>query len=76
MHRLLIADDSPLYRLRLSQIFAASDGLQIVGLAANGREAIALIKERRPDVLVLDLEMPEMDGFSVLRWAVKNTELP
>lgn len=76
MHRLLIADDSPLYRLRLSQIFAASDRLQIVGLAANGREAIALIKERRPDVLVLDLEMPELDGFSVLRWAVKNTELP
>jgi two-component system chemotaxis response regulator CheB len=75
-YRLLIADDSPLYRLRLSQIFSASDRLQIVGLAANGREAIALIKERRPDVLVLDLEMPELDGFSVLRWAMKNTELP
>lgn len=75
-YRLLIADDSPLYRLRLSQIFAVSDGLQIVGLAANGREAIALIKERRPDVLVLDLEMPELDGFSVLRWATKHTPLP
>jgi two-component system chemotaxis response regulator CheB len=75
-YRLLIADDSPLYRLRLSQIFAASDRLQIVGLAAHGREAIALIKERRPDVMVLDLEMPELDGFSVLRWAMKNTTLP
>jgi two-component system chemotaxis response regulator CheB len=75
-YRLLIADDSPLYRLRLSQIFAASDSLQIVGLAANGREAIALIKERRPDVVVLDLEMPELDGFSVLRWVMKNMELP
>lgn len=75
-YRLLIADDSPLYRLRLSQIFSASDSLQIVGLAANGREAIALVKERRPDVLVLDLEMPEMDGFSVLRWSMKNTALP
>jgi two-component system chemotaxis response regulator CheB len=74
--RLLIADDSPLYRLRLSQIFAVSDRLQIVGLAANGREAIALIKERRPGVLVLDLEMPELDGFSVLRWAMKNMQLP
>jgi two-component system chemotaxis response regulator CheB len=75
-YRLLIADDSPLYRLRLSQIFAASDRLQIVGLADNGREAIGLIKDRRPDVLVLDLEMPEMDGFSVLRWAMKNAPLP
>lgn len=75
-YRLLIADDSPLYRLRLSQIFSASDRLQIVGLAANGREAIALIKERRPDAMMLDLEMPELDGFSVLRWAMKNTELP
>jgi two-component system, chemotaxis family, protein-glutamate methylesterase/glutaminase len=75
-YRLLIADDSPLYRLRLSQIFAASDRLQIVGLAANGREAISLIRERRPEVLVLDLEMPELDGFSVLRWTMKNTELP
>ncbi|HYO91464.1 MAG TPA: chemotaxis-specific protein-glutamate methyltransferase CheB [Pyrinomonadaceae bacterium] len=75
-YRLLIADDSPLYRLRLSQIFAASDSLQIVGLASNGREAISLIKERRPDVLVLDLEMPELDGFSVLRWTMKNTQLP
>jgi two-component system chemotaxis response regulator CheB len=75
-YRLLIADDSPLYRLRLSQIFSVSDSLQIVGLAANGREAITLIKERRPDVMVLDLEMPELDGFSVLRWAMKNMELP
>lgn len=75
-YRLLIADDSPLYRLRLSQIFAASDRLQIVGLAANGREAISLFRERKPDVLVLDLEMPELDGFSVLRWAMKNAPVP
>lgn len=74
--RLIIADDSPLYRLRLSQIFAASDRLRIVGLAVNGREAIRLIKERRANVLVLDLEMPELDGFSVLRWAMKHQPLP
>jgi two-component system chemotaxis response regulator CheB len=75
-YRLLIADDSPVYRLRLSQIFAASDRLQIVGLAVNGREAIRLLKERRAGVLVLDLEMPELDGFSVLRWAMKHQPLP
>lgn len=75
-YRLLIADDSPLYRLRLSQIFSASDGLQIVGLAGDGQEAVRLIKERRPEVLVLDLEMPLLDGFSVLRWAMKHAPLP
>jgi two-component system chemotaxis response regulator CheB len=75
-YRLLIADDSPLYRLRLSQIFAASDRLQIVGLAVNGSEAVRLIKERRANVLVLDLEMPELDGFSVLRWTMKHQPLP
>jgi two-component system chemotaxis response regulator CheB len=75
-YRLLIADDSPLYRLRLSQIFSASDRLQIVGLAGDGSEAVRLIRERRPDVLVLDLEMPELDGFSVLRWAMKHAPLP
>ena len=75
-YRLLIADDSPLYRLRLSQVFAASDQLQIVGLAGDGREAVRLLKERQAEVLVLDLEMPEMDGFSVLRWAMKHAPLP
>lgn len=75
-YRLLIADDSPLYRLRLSQIFAESDRLQIVGLAGDGREAVRLIKERQPDVLVLDLEMPELDGYSVLRWAMHHAPLP
>jgi two-component system, chemotaxis family, protein-glutamate methylesterase/glutaminase len=76
LYRLLIADDSPLYRLRLSQIFAASDRLRIVGLAVDGREAIRLLKERRANVMVLDLEMPELDGFSVLRWAMKHAPLP
>lgn len=76
LYRLLIADDSPLYRLRLSQIFAASDCLQIVGLANDGRECVKQLTERRADVLVLDLEMPELDGFSVLRWAMKHRPLP
>lgn len=75
-YRLLIADDSPLYRLRLSQVFAASDQLQLVGLAGDGREAVRLLKERQAEVLVLDLEMPEMDGFSVLRWAMRHAPLP
>lgn len=76
LSRLLIVDDSPLYRLRLSQIFAASDRLQIVGLACDGREAIRLMTERQASVVLLDLEMPELDGFSVLRWAMKYAPVP
>jgi two-component system chemotaxis response regulator CheB len=75
-HRLLIVDDSPLYRLRLSQIFSESDRLQIVGLAGNGREAIRMLTERKPDLMVLDLEMPELDGFSVLRWVMGSAPIP
>ena len=74
--RFLIVDDSPLFRLRLSQIFVASDRLHVVGLAGNGREALKLIAERKPNVILLDLEMPEMDGFSVLRWTMKHAPVP
>ena len=74
--RLLIVDDSPLFRLRLSQVFAASDSLQIVGLATNGRDAIRLLKERRAEAILLDLEMPELDGFSVLRWVMSHQPMP
>ncbi|MER3428613.1 MAG: chemotaxis response regulator protein-glutamate methylesterase [Pyrinomonas sp.] len=75
-HRVLIVDDSPLYRLRLAQIVSTSDQLQLVGLASDGREAIRLIEERQPDLVVLDLEMPEIGGISVLRWAMKNNPVP
>jgi len=74
--RLLIVDDSPLIRLRLSQILAASDRLQLVGLAGDGREAIRLIGERKPEVVVLDLEMPGLDGFGVLRWTRAHAPVP
>lgn len=76
MARLLIVDDSPLIRLRLSQILSASDRLQLVGLAGDGREAIRLIEERRPEVVVLDLEMPGLDGFGVLRWMRAHAPVP
>lgn len=75
-HRLLIVDDSPLFRLRLSQIFSASDRLQIVGLAGNGSEAIRMLNERKPELMLLDLEMPELDGFGVLRWVMGTQPIP
>ncbi len=65
--RALIVDDEPLARRRLVQLLAARPDVQIVGEAESGREALKLIKLLRPDVLLLDIEMPVIDGFSVLK---------
>lgn len=76
MHRLLIVDDSPYYRMRFSKIFARSKELEVVGLAEDGDVAIQRILELKPDIVLLDLLMPRLDGFGVLRWAMQNNPLP
>lgn len=65
--RVLIVDDEPLARRRLVQLLADCPGVQIVGEAGGGREAIELLGLLRPDVLLLDIEMPAVDGFAVLK---------
>jgi two-component system, chemotaxis family, protein-glutamate methylesterase/glutaminase len=75
-YRLAIVDDSPFYRLRFSRIFERSDRFTIVGTAANGEEGIKLIASTHPDVVLLDLVMPGIDGFGVLRWAMSKSPVP
>jgi two-component system chemotaxis response regulator CheB len=75
-HRLLIVDDSPYYRLRFSKIFARSEQLEVVGLAEDGDIAIKQIIETGPQVMLLDLLMPRLDGFGVLRWVMANRPMP
>ena len=65
--RALIVDDEPLARRRLVQLLAARRDVEIVGEADGGREALKLIELLRPDVLLLDIEMPVVDGFAVLK---------
>jgi two-component system, LytTR family, response regulator len=65
--RALIVDDEPLARRRLRTILAAEPDLEIVGEAANGATAIQAVAEKRPDLLLLDIQMPGKDGFDVLR---------
>ena len=67
MIRVLVADDQPLVRDGLAAIIGADDELELVGSAANGREAIALSRELRPDMVVMDVRMPEMDGIEATR---------
>ena len=65
--RVLIVDDEPLARRRLVQLLAARPDVTIAGEAEGGREALELVELLRPDVLLLDIEMPAVDGFAVLK---------
>ncbi|HEY6930083.1 MAG TPA: response regulator transcription factor [Thermoanaerobaculia bacterium] len=66
MIRIAIADDHPLFREGLRKALSVGSDLQLVGEAADGRQALALCAQEQPDVLVLDLTMPHCDGFAVL----------
>jgi len=65
--RVLVADDQELVRTGLAMILDAQPGIEVVGQAVNGREAIELAEELRPDVCLLDIRMPEVDGLEATR---------
>ena len=60
--RVVIADDHPVVRDGLSALLASVPSLSVTGLAANGREAVQAAVTLRPDVLVMDVQMPELTG--------------
>lgn len=67
--RVVIADDHPIFREGLRKVIARAPDVDVVGEAADGAEAIAQVLAARPDVAVLDLDMPKQDGFAVVRAA-------
>ena len=74
-YRVLIVDDEPLARLKLRTLLRADRRIEIVGEAENGREAAAAIRDKAPDLVFLDVQMPEMGGFEVIR-AVGPERMP
>ena len=67
MIRLVIADDSIFFLKVLKERIESSGKIQVVGSASNGKEAIDLVQETNPDLLVLDCQMPVMDGLECLK---------
>ncbi|PII81596.1 DNA-binding response regulator [Leucobacter sp. OLJS4] len=63
MIRVLVVDDQPLIRQAVADILAVHDDLDVIGTAADGREAIAEASRLRPDVVLMDIRMPDVDGI-------------
>jgi len=64
--RVLIVDDEPLARDRLARLLGEEPGVEVVGECANGREAVEAVRAESPDIVFLDVQMPELDGFGAL----------
>ncbi len=73
--RTLVVDDEPLARQNLRILLEADAEIELVGEAGSGRAALALIRRESPDLLFLDIQMPELDGFGVLA-QIEAAELP
>ncbi|ASU82813.1 DNA-binding response regulator [Nocardiopsis gilva YIM 90087] len=73
--RVAVADDQALVRMGLRVLIEAEDDLEPAGEAADGREAVDLVRRERPDVVLMDVRMPVMDGIAALREIVADERL-
>lgn len=76
MIRVMIVDDSPFMRRAVKAMLAGDSRICVVGVACNGREAIEQFEKLKPDVITMDVEMPEMDGLTALRLLMRNPAPP
>ena len=76
MIRVLIADDQALVRAGFRAILEGQDDLEVVGEAADGGEAVDIARELRPDVVLMDVRMPGVDGIEATRRLLRDGEAP
>ncbi|MBO1416246.1 response regulator transcription factor [Streptomyces sp. FH025] len=76
MIRVVLVDDQPLIRTGLRVLIADAPDLEVVGEAGDGAEAVELVKRLRPDVAVMDIRMPGVDGIEATRRITADPELP
>lgn len=74
--RVVVVDDSGFFRRRIVEILNADIGIEVVGTAANGQEAIEVVKRLNPDVVTMDIEMPVMDGITAVRRIMTESPRP
>lgn len=74
--KVLIVDDSAFVRQTLKKLLSSHKGIEVVGTAVHGVDAIEKVLRFNPDVILLDLEMPLMDGFSFMRWLMMEKPIP
>lgn len=73
----LIVDDEPLARQELLYLLESAEGVEVLAQSSNGIEAVELIRQHKPDMVFLDVQMPGLDGFAVLKKLLdKRTDLP
>jgi DNA-binding NarL/FixJ family response regulator len=73
--RVVVADDQALVRSGFLALLRSEDGIDVVGEAANGYEAVRVAKAERPDVILMDIRMPEMDGLEATRLITADPDL-
>ena len=66
--RIVVADDHPIFRDGLCKLLALEDDFEVVAQASDGRQVLEVLQQTQPDILLLDLRMPVVDGIQVVRW--------
>src|ERR1700730_5629845 len=74
--KVLVADDSAFMRKLIQDILLASNQIEMVCIARNGEDAVKKVKELKPDVVTMDIEMPVLNGIDALKMIMNETPVP